>query len=51
MVLDPKAITEKEARALLEPLSNPTLVDELAGRVLACRGRGEASGKLDGRRR
>ena len=34
MVLDPEALTEKEARALLEPLSNPTLVDELVGRVL-----------------
>jgi 3-methyladenine DNA glycosylase AlkD len=34
MVLAPEALTEKEARALLEPLSNPTLVDELAGRVL-----------------
>ncbi|HZH15257.1 MAG TPA: DNA alkylation repair protein [Archangium sp.] len=35
MLLDPAALTEKEARALLEPLSNPTLVDELVGRVLA----------------
>jgi 3-methyladenine DNA glycosylase AlkD len=35
MVLDPETLTEKQARALLEPLSNPTLVDELAGRVLA----------------
>ncbi|MGA9523541.1 MAG: DNA alkylation repair protein [Myxococcaceae bacterium] len=34
MLLDPAALTEKEARALLEPLSNPTLVDELVGRVL-----------------
>jgi 3-methyladenine DNA glycosylase AlkD len=34
MLLDPAAITEKQARALLEPLSNPTLVDELVGRVL-----------------
>lgn len=34
MLLDPAALTEKEARALLEPLSNPTLVDELIGRVL-----------------
>jgi len=34
MVLDPDALTEKEARALLEPLSNPVLVDELVGRVL-----------------
>lgn len=34
MLLDPGALTEKEARALLEPLSNPTLVDELVGRVL-----------------
>lgn len=34
MVLDPAALTEKEARALLEPLTNPTLVDELVGRVL-----------------
>ena len=35
MVLDPGALTEKESRALLEPLSNLTLVDELVGRVLA----------------
>lgn len=34
MLLDPAALTEKEARGLLEPLSNPTLVDELVGRVL-----------------
>lgn len=34
MVLDPEALTEKQARALLEPLSNPTLVDELVGRLL-----------------
>ena len=34
MLLAPAALTEKEARALLEPLSNPTLVDELVGRVL-----------------
>ena len=34
IVLDPEALTEKEARALLEPLSNPTLVDELVGRTL-----------------
>ncbi|ATB27654.1 DNA alkylation repair protein [Melittangium boletus] len=34
MLLDPVALTVKEARALLEPLSNPTLVDELVGRVL-----------------
>ncbi|MCY0992122.1 DNA alkylation repair protein [Nannocystis sp. ILAH1] len=34
MLLDPGALTEKEARALLEPLSHPTLVDELVGRVL-----------------
>jgi 3-methyladenine DNA glycosylase AlkD len=34
MLLDPRALTEKEARGLLEPLSNPTLVDELVGRVL-----------------
>jgi 3-methyladenine DNA glycosylase AlkD len=34
MVLDPDALTEKEGRALLEPLSNPVLVDELVGRVL-----------------
>jgi len=34
MLLEPAALTEKEARALLEPLSNPTLVDELVGRVL-----------------
>jgi 3-methyladenine DNA glycosylase AlkD len=34
MVLDPESLTEKQARALLEPLSNPTLVDELVGRVL-----------------
>lgn len=34
MLLDPAALTEKEARALLEPLSNPSLVDELVGRVL-----------------
>jgi hypothetical protein len=29
-----RALTQKEARGLLEPLSNPMLVDELAGRVL-----------------
>ncbi len=34
MLLEPAALTGKEARALLEPLSNPTLVDELVGRVL-----------------
>jgi 3-methyladenine DNA glycosylase AlkD len=34
MVLDPAALTEKDARALLEPLSYPSLVDELTGRVL-----------------
>jgi 3-methyladenine DNA glycosylase AlkD len=34
MLLAPAALTEKEARALLEPLSNPALVDELVGRVL-----------------
>ncbi|WP_434388530.1 DNA alkylation repair protein [Melittangium boletus] len=34
MVLDPAALTQKEARALLEPLSNATLADELVGRVL-----------------
>lgn len=34
MLLDPAALTEKEARGLLEPLSNPTLVDELVGRLL-----------------
>ncbi|MGN6111091.1 MAG: DNA alkylation repair protein [Kofleriaceae bacterium] len=34
MLLDPEALTEKEARGLLEPLSNPTLLDELVGRVL-----------------
>lgn len=34
MVLDPEVLTEKEARALIEPLSNPTLVDELVGRML-----------------
>lgn len=34
MLLDPGALTQKEARGLLEPLSNPTLVDELVGRVL-----------------
>jgi 3-methyladenine DNA glycosylase AlkD len=34
MVLDPEALTEKQARTLLEPLSSPTLVDELTGRVL-----------------
>ncbi|PCC73960.1 3-methyladenine DNA glycosylase AlkD [Nannocystis exedens] len=34
MLLDPRVLTEKEARALLEPLANPTLVDELVGRVL-----------------
>lgn len=34
MVLDPAAITESEARGLLEPLTYPTLVDELVGRVL-----------------
>lgn len=35
MVLDPDALTEKDARAMVEPLSHPMLVDELAGRVLA----------------
>ena len=34
MLLDPGALTEKAARGLLEPLSNPLLVDELVGRVL-----------------
>lgn len=34
MLLDPGALTEKEARGLLEPLSYPILVDELVGRVL-----------------
>jgi 3-methyladenine DNA glycosylase AlkD len=34
MLLDPAALTEKEARGLLEPLANTTLVDELVGRVL-----------------
>ncbi|MBM7118140.1 DNA alkylation repair protein [Archangium primigenium] len=34
MLLDPAALTQKEARALLEPLSNATLADELVGRVL-----------------
>lgn len=34
MLIDPRVLTEKEARALLEPLSFPTLVDELVGRVL-----------------
>ena len=34
MLLDPAALTQKEARALLEPLSNQTLADELVGRVL-----------------
>ena len=34
MLLDSGALKEKEARGLLEPLSNPTLVDELVGRVL-----------------
>lgn len=34
MVLDPDALSEKEARGLLESLSNPVLVDELVGRVL-----------------
>lgn len=34
MVLDPAAVTESEARALLEPLTYPMLVDELVGRVL-----------------
>jgi 3-methyladenine DNA glycosylase AlkD len=34
MVLDPDALTEKEARAMLEPLSHPLLADELVGRVL-----------------
>ncbi|MFZ6178889.1 DNA alkylation repair protein [Nannocystis pusilla] len=33
MLLDPGALTEKEARGLLEPLSHVTLVDELVGRV------------------
>ena len=35
MLLDPSALTLKEARGLLEPLSNASLVDELVGRVLA----------------
>jgi 3-methyladenine DNA glycosylase AlkD len=34
MLLDPNALTEKQARGLLEPLSMPNLVDELVGRVL-----------------
>lgn len=34
MVLDPEALTQQEAGGLLEPLSNPMLVDELTGRVL-----------------
>ncbi|MEW5852322.1 MAG: DNA alkylation repair protein [Myxococcota bacterium] len=34
MLLDPASLTEQQARALLEPLKNPTLVDELVGRVL-----------------
>ena len=34
MLLDPAALTEKEARGLLEPLVSATLVDELVGRVL-----------------
>jgi 3-methyladenine DNA glycosylase AlkD len=34
MLIDPQALTEKEARGLLEPLDSPTLVDELVGRVL-----------------
>ena len=34
MLLDPSSLTEKEARGLLEPLSQPHLVDELVGRVL-----------------
>ncbi len=34
MLLDPAALTEKEARGLLEPLSNPHLIDELVSRVL-----------------
>lgn len=34
MLLDPAMLTEKEARTLLEPLTNQTLVDELVGRVI-----------------
>lgn len=34
MLLEPEALTEKSARGLLEPLSNPGLVDELVSRVL-----------------
>ncbi|MDC0707952.1 DNA alkylation repair protein [Stigmatella sp. ncwal1] len=34
MLLDPSALTEKEARKLLEPLTLSLLVDELVGRVL-----------------
>ncbi|NVJ03632.1 DNA alkylation repair protein [Myxococcus sp. AM001] len=34
MLLDPAELTEKEARGLLEPLSNANLVDELVSRVL-----------------
>ncbi|AKQ63705.1 hypothetical protein A176_000617 [Myxococcus hansupus] len=34
MLLDPAALTEKEARGLLEPLSNANLVDELVSRLL-----------------
>lgn len=34
MVLDPEALTDKEARALLAPLASPALVDELTERLL-----------------
>ena len=34
MLLDPAALTEKEARGLLELLTQPVLADELVGRVL-----------------
>jgi 3-methyladenine DNA glycosylase AlkD len=34
MVLDPEALTVKEARGLLEPLASPALVDELTERLL-----------------
>lgn len=34
MLLKPAALTEQEARGFLEPLSSPTLADELVGREL-----------------
>jgi 3-methyladenine DNA glycosylase AlkD len=34
MILDPKALTEKEARGMLEPLAHPMLADELILRAL-----------------